>query len=81
MKTNEDETEEDIYHDACFAAGMCCLKLASEGGVITRELLAIELMRLMGACIKKREECPPALLFAIEQIRGEPDEEVDEGSE
>lgn len=49
MKTNEDETEEEIYHDACFAVGMCCLKLASEGGVITRELLAIELMRLMGA--------------------------------
>jgi len=29
MKISEDETDQDIYHDACFAAGMCCLKLAS----------------------------------------------------
>lgn len=40
MKTNEDETEEEIYHDACFAAGMCCLKLASEGGVPVSCLLS-----------------------------------------
>lgn len=81
MSTDEDETDEDIYHDACFAAGMCCLKLASEGGEINRERLAIELMRLLGAVIEKREECPPSLLFAIEQLRGEPDEEVDEESD
>lgn len=77
MRTDEDETEEDIYHDACFATGMCCLKLASEGVEITRERLAIELMRLLGAVIEKREECPSSLLFAIEQLRGEPDRELD----
>lgn len=81
MSTDEYETDEDIYHDACFAAGMCCLKLASEGGKINRERLAIELMRLLGAVIEKREECPSSLLFAIEQLRGEPDEEVDEESD
>ncbi|HBH6890056.1 TPA: hypothetical protein KUM96_004318 [Serratia marcescens] len=81
MSTDEDETDEEIYHDACFAAGMCCLKLASEGGEINRERLAIELMRLLGAVIEKREECPSSLLFAIEQLRGEPDEEVDEESD
>lgn len=80
MSTDEDETSEDIYHDACFAAGMCCLKLASEGGEINRERLSIELMRLLGALIEKREECPSSLLFAIEQLRGEPDEEVGGGS-
>lgn len=80
MSTDEDETDEDIYHDACFAAGMCCLKLASEGGEINRERLAIELMRLLGAVIEKREECPSSLLFAIEQLRGEPDVEADEGA-
>lgn len=80
MGTDEDETDEDIYHDACFAAGMCCLKLASEGGEINRERLAIELMRLLGALIEKREECPASLLFAIEQLRGEPDSDVDEGA-
>ncbi|WP_222213848.1 hypothetical protein [Pantoea sp. DY-5] len=79
MSTDEYETDEDIYHDACFAAGMCCLKLASEGGEINRERLAIELMRLLGAVIEKREECPSSLLFAIEQLRGEPDVEADEG--
>ncbi|WP_052205941.1 hypothetical protein [Pantoea rodasii] len=80
MSTDEYETDEDIYHDACFAAGMCCLKLASEGGEINRERLAIELMRLLGALIEKREECPSSLLFAIEQLRGEPDVEADEGA-
>lgn len=80
MSTDEDETDEDIYHDACFAAGMCCLKLASEGGEINRERLAIELMRLLGAVIEKKEECPSSLLFAIEQLRGEPDVEADEGA-
>lgn len=80
MSTDEYETDEDIYHDACFAAGMCCLKLASEGGEINRERLAIELMRLLGAVIEKREECPSSLLFAIEQLRGEPDVEADEGA-
>ncbi|MHC2598977.1 hypothetical protein ACVLVH_004660 [Kluyvera sp. 1366] len=81
MSTDEDETDEEIYHDACFAAGMCCLKLASEGGEINRERLAIELMRLLGAVIEKREECPSSLLFAIEQMRGEPDKEMDEESD
>lgn len=77
MSTDDYETDEEIYHDACFAAGMCCLKLASEGGEINRERLAIELMRLLGAVIEKREECPSSLLFAIEQLRGEPDEMPD----
>ena len=81
MSTDEDETDEEIYHDACFAAGMCCLKLASEGGEINRERLTIELMRLLGAVIEKREECPSSLLFAIEQMRGEPDKEMDEESD
>ncbi|QZY97799.1 hypothetical protein [Pantoea dispersa] len=80
MNSPEEETSEDIYHDACFAAGMCCLRLASEGGEINRERLAIELMRLLGALIEKREECPSSLLFAIEQLRGEPDVEADEGA-
>lgn len=80
MSTDEYETDEDIYHDACFAAGMCCLKLACEGGEINRERLAIELMRLLGAVIEKREECPSSLLFAIEQLRGEPDVEADESA-
>lgn len=35
-----------IFYDACFAAGMCCLRLASEGGELNRERLAIELMQL-----------------------------------
>ncbi|WGK60044.1 hypothetical protein [Pantoea sp. SS70] len=77
MSTDDYETDEEIYHDACFAAGMCRLKLASEGGEINRERLAIELMRLLGAVIEKREECPSSLLFAIEQLRGEPDEMPD----
>ncbi len=81
MSTDEYETDEDIYHDACFVAGMCCLKLASDGGEINRERLTIELMRLLGAVIEKREEYPSSLLFAIEQLRGEPDEEVDEESD
>ncbi|KGT88787.1 hypothetical protein [Enterobacter cancerogenus] len=76
MRISEDETDQDIYHDACFAAGMCCLKLASEGGEINRERLAIELMRLLGGLIEQREECPSSLIFAIEQLRGEPDEEA-----
>lgn len=80
MSTDEVETDEEIYHDACFAAGMCCLKLASKGGEINRELLSIELMRLLGAVIEKREECPSSLLFAIEQLRGEPDVKADEGA-
>jgi hypothetical protein len=33
-----------------------CLKLASEGGEINREQLAIELMRLLGGLILQREE-------------------------
>lgn len=78
MKMSEDETDEEIYHDACFATGMCCLKLAGEGGEITRARLAIELMRLLGACIEKREQCPSSLLFAIEQLRGEPDQEAED---
>lgn len=41
MRISEDETDQEIYHDACFAAGMCCIKLASEGGEINRERLAI----------------------------------------
>ncbi|WP_182057940.1 hypothetical protein [Pantoea sp. ME81] len=80
MNSPEEETSEDIYHDACFAAGMCCLRLASEGGEINRERLSIELMRLLGALIEKREECPSSLIFAIEQLRGEPDVEADEGA-
>lgn len=80
MNSPEEETSEDIYHDACFAAGMCCLRFASEGGEINRERLSIELMRLLGALIEKREECPSSLIFAIEQLRGEPDVEADEGA-
>lgn len=80
MNSPEEETSEDIYHDACFAAGMCCLRLASKGGEINRERLSIELMRLLGALIEKREECPSSLIFAIEQLRGEPDVEADEGA-
>ena len=76
MRMSEIETNQDIYHDACFVDGMCCMKLASEGVEINRERLAIELMRLLGTLIEKREECPPSLLFAIEQLRGEPDEEM-----
>ena len=70
MRISEDETDEEIFHDACFAVGMCCLKLASGGGEITRERLGIELMRLLGACIEKREECPSSLLFAIDSWAG-----------
>jgi len=57
---------------------MCCLKLTSEGGEIIRARLAIELMRLLGACIEKKEQCPSSLLFAIEELRSEPNEEAEE---
>ncbi|MCI1029637.1 DUF2767 domain-containing protein [Pantoea dispersa] len=78
MIFSEDETDKEIYHNACFAAGMCCMQLASENGEITRERLATELVRLLGACIEKKELCPSSLIFAIEQLRGEPDEEAEE---
>jgi len=32
MRISQDDTNQEIYHDACFATGMCCMKLASEGG-------------------------------------------------
>jgi hypothetical protein len=46
MRNHEYETVEEIFYDACFAAGTCCLRLASEGGELNRERLAIELMQL-----------------------------------
>ncbi|MEN4559520.1 hypothetical protein ABEG45_22395 [Pantoea agglomerans] len=55
MRISEDDTDQEIYHDA---TGMCCMKLASEGGEINRERLTIELMRLLGGLIEQREESP-----------------------
>lgn len=76
MRISQDDTDQEIYQGACFATGMRCMKLASEGGEINRERLAIELMRLLGGLIEQREECPSSLIFVIEQLRGEPDVEA-----
>jgi hypothetical protein len=46
MRIHEYETVKEIFYYVCFVAGMCCLRLASEGGELNRERLAIELMQL-----------------------------------
>lgn len=71
---NKDELIKSTYWEACRITGMICLNLADRGQQTDREHLIRELATLAQACVEKGQDCNPSLMFAIEQLRGFPDE-------
>jgi hypothetical protein len=65
MKIDVD-LNDNLYDEAC-------LLMARDGEEINRTQLTVELMRLLGSCIEQAGQCPPPLLFAIEELTAEPD--------
>ena len=72
MKIDVD-LNDNLFDEACRLTGMCCLLMARDGEEINRTQLTLELMRLLGTCIGQAGQCPPPLLFAIEELTEEPD--------
>lgn len=71
---DDKELMTSTYWEACRITGMICLSLADRGKETHREQLIQELVTLAEACIDKNADCNPSLIFAIEQLRGYPDE-------